>query len=137
MIAVYVLAKTVAYGLWCLRGVRQHRGDLARPRQLGLAALLGALRAALGIGFGLGIWLGSSAVAAGLSEAGLASLPVQILTYLAVYVPVRVIEWGLVGALGLRALDWQWILGGIGVSVLCDLPMIFALRGLPLGRFMC
>lgn len=141
MIFVYGAVKYAAYSLWCWAGLRAFRPDLPAPAPRALA--LGALRLAMGLGFGIVIWLLGTLAARPLrSEAAV---------YLAVYVPVRWIEWAIIDALfgaqpsgvgpfllGRDGLSRGWRLRGILLSCLADLPMIVSLGGhLPLGRFMC
>ena len=107
--------------------------------RIGLPLLVSVL---LGLTLGIGIWLASSAVASAVN-AGPAVR--QIAAYLAVYVPVRWLEWSLIASLiersGLAFLvprsrgSVLFRLGGIGVSCLADVPML--VDGLPIGRFMC
>jgi len=74
------------------------------------------------------------------------------LVYLAIYVPVRYVEWSILALLtGVKAgqtfkitsiATQGWILGGIVVSHVADLPLIlFGGEGpggfLPVGRFLC
>jgi hypothetical protein len=79
----------------------------------------------------------------------------QILQYLAVYVPVRGFEWGIMELLIVRERNNPlkvfliggegrtriWRLGGILLSHLADIPMILMGSGvremLPIGRFLC
>ena len=134
MVALYFGLKTAAYVLWCWLGLGSAApsGDSVRLRR---ALGWGLFRALLGLGFGTGIWLASSMVAGALG--GGSGLIRQVVVYLAVYVPVRVVEWGLTSAFMLRALRPRFIAGGICLSVVMDLPMVVVLGGLPLGRFMC
>jgi hypothetical protein len=75
---------------------------------------------------------------------------VREIAYLAVYVPIRWLEWSVIaffltpGArtfggflLGSTARDRGWRLGGIALSCAADIPVILSVGGLPLGRFMC
>ena len=76
-------------------------------------------------------------------EASDAALSPQVLAYLLVYVPVRWIEWGIMGSILrptfsparlLLDLDWRgrkWRLGGIMISCLADLALFSELGGLP------
>ena len=78
-------------------------------------------------------------------------LPRNTITYLAVYVTVRWIEWSIMAAflsrnaantspwiVGESSRDRYWRLGGILVSCLADIPLIYSLGGvIPTGRFMC
>jgi hypothetical protein len=73
----------------------------------------------------------------------------NVLTYLAVYVPVRWFEWSILAAilipssfaqflLGAAKPDRLWRLGGIVISCLADIPLIISLGGvIPTGRFLC
>ena len=136
---LYLGLKTAAYVTWCWFGIGSHPrrspAALSGSQRLRRAFGFGLFRAALGLGFGVGIWLLSSMLAGALG--GGSGLAAQIAVYLAVYVPVRVVEWGVVSALMLGTLSSRFIAGGIGVSVALDMPMVVALGGLPLGRFMC
>ena len=72
-----------------------------------------------------------------------------MLAYLAVYVPVRWFEWALIelflssaartlgGFVLSSGRTRPWRIGGILVSCLADVPVMLALGGLPMGRFMC
>ena len=147
----YLAIKACAYAGWCYVGLRAFRPE-GKPR---LAAVLGLgiLRLLLGLVFGIGIFFASAFAYAGLSEgsgAALSATATAVLTYLATYVPVRWIEWALIELiltpaarspggflLGSSSRSRLWRLGAISVSCLADVPMILALGGLPLGRFMC
>jgi hypothetical protein len=76
------------------------------------------------------------------------------LTYFAIYIPVRWIEWAIVAfaltapprprdnfLLGSGRSSRLWRLGGIVVSHLADIPLILMAGGvtgiLPVGRFLC
>jgi 2-hydroxychromene-2-carboxylate isomerase len=82
-------------------------------------------------------------VAGAASGAGRAAS--TIAAYLAVYVPVRWLEWSLIASLVERSPRAFLIpptrnsvlfrAGGIAVSCLADIPML--IQGLPVGRFMC
>src|SRR5216684_3359483 len=142
---LYFGVKFVAYGLWCLFGLRLFQPSRAFP--VAMAIGLGALRSFMGLGFGIGIWLIGSLVYSALSQ-----LPApSVLTYMLVYVPVRWLEWSIMLViicspcrsvagffLGLAKGDRLWRVGGIVLSCLSDIPMIISLGGiLPVGRFMC
>ncbi len=149
ILVLYFLLKGAAYTAWCARGVRIFRP--ARPRGLGLALALGTLRLALGLVFGVVIFFAGAFVYAGLDEAGAFDATTRTaLTYLAVYVPVRWVEWAIVEAiltprargpggflLGSDGGARRWRLGGALISCLADVPLMLAVGGLPLGRFMC
>lgn len=137
----YFVLKLAAYAGWCYAGIRMLDG--ARPGARARALGLGALRVALGLSLGLVIWYLSTRVYGALSTHEVAGK--QVLTYLAVYVPVRWLEWSLMASLIERSplafllpasgRSVLFRLGGIAVSCLADLPMIH--DGLPVGRFMC
>ncbi len=144
----YFVLKGAAYALWCALGVRRFQPE--RTRRAGLALGLGLLRLVLGLVFGVAIFLGGALVYAGLSEDGaFAASTAMILTYLAVYVPVRWIEWAIIEAIltpRARGLGFllgsdggarRWRLGGVLISCLADVPLMLAAGGLPVGRFMC
>jgi hypothetical protein len=149
ILLVYLALKGAAYVAWCARGVRLFRPE--RARVLGLAVGLGLLRMGLGLGFGVLIFFAGAFVYAGLDEAGVfGATSVTILTYLAVYVPVRWIEWAILEALltprarslggfflGADTRARSWRLGGALISCLADLPLMLSVGGLPVGRFMC
>ena len=145
----YFVIKGAAYALWCALGVRRFRPE--RASVIVPALLLGSMRLMLGLGFGVVIFLASSAVFERLGEGDVFDpTAAMALTYLAVYVPVRWIEWGIVEALlhagagtasgflgGATAGARRWRLGGVLVSCLADVPVMVAAGGLPVGRFMC
>jgi len=92
------------------------------------------------------VYAGVSEIAPDASE-----LSQTVATYLAVYVPVRWIEWAVFDLIlnrGSRSVSGFffgtekrprfWRLDGIVLSCLADFPVIAQLGGLlPLGRFMC
>jgi hypothetical protein len=64
------------------------------------------------------------------------------LTYLSIYVPVRVVEWVIFHVLVSRTVQWPkspaWVLGGVGVSCLADIPLGIMEGGVvPVGRPFC
>lgn len=138
---IYVAVKFVAYFAWSYFGLRLLRGQGALNGALGF----GFVRLCLGIAFGVGIFF-----AGGMLHLEVPRHPV--LMYLSIYAPVRYVEWSILCALILRrgnagrtfsGLPAQlWVLGGIIVSHLADLPLIL-LSGegangfLPVGRFLC
>jgi hypothetical protein len=138
---IYVLLKYLAYAGWSALGLWQFRHAV----RLSSAAGFGLLRLLIGVGFGISIF----AFAAPL-HLDVPSNPIPL--YLAVYAPVRWVEWSLLlwlisrrEALGFRfggSRPQFWIFGGIAVSFLADLPVtLFAFQGaknfLPVGRFLC
>jgi hypothetical protein len=113
-LGIYLTVKLAAYTAWCALGLK------LAGRPLGLRAVrLGLLRTALGIGFGFLIFFLASAL----------PLHGTLGEYIALYAPVRVVEWAILwvlirgaggpGFIGPRAL--LWIAGGILVSYAADL----------------
>jgi hypothetical protein len=147
-LALYFAVKGAAYCGWCALGVARFRPE---SRRLPWALGLGTLRLLLGLGFGIVIFLASNLVVAGLSETGAYGPTLSlVLAYLAVYLPVRWIEWAIIEAilrpparpvarfaLGVDRNGRNWRLGGAALSCAADLPVMLALGGLPIGRFMC
>ena len=138
---VYVLGKYLAYSIWCYLGLRWLRDKNSVAAGIGF----GSARLGLGIIFG-----GTIFVIGGMLH--LNAPANSWFAYLAVYVPVRYVEWSILAALlGTTggqvfqiagAATQRWILGGILVSHLADLPLIlFGGEGpkafLPVGRFLC
>ena len=140
---LYVGIKLLAYVGWMYLGLRT-LGSGDKP-SMWYAIFLGILRLFLGLIFALVIYFLSSAV---LSHLGSGLAP-NVVTYLAVYVPVRWLEWSMMAALlmspslsqfilGTARTDRLWRLGGIAISCLADIPLIVSLGGvIPTGRFLC
>jgi hypothetical protein len=142
---LYLGLKFLAYAGWCYVGLKQFRPDLEvrLPRSLAY----GLLRLFLGFFFGVLIFLLSSSLMSMLGS----GLSPNVATYLAVYVPVRWIEWAIMAILivpdtssffdwaaGTDSRDRLWRLGGIAISCLADIPLIASLGGVvPVGRFLC
>jgi hypothetical protein len=142
---LYFVIKLLAYCIWCFIGLRllQHAARLLLARAIGF----GVLRLFMGFFFGILIYFLSSAL---ITHIG-AGLPENTITYVLVYVPVRWIEWSIMSAilygdskatgtwfLGWNARDRYWRLGGIAISCIADIPLIYSLGGvIPTGRFMC
>jgi len=142
---LYFVIKLLAYCIWCFIGLRlfQPGAKLMPARAIGW----GLLRLFMGFFFGILIYFVSSAL---ITHIG-AGLPENAITYLAVYVPVRWIEWSIMSAIlnrdskanspwffGWNGRDRYWRLGGIAISCLADIPLIYSLGGIiPTGRFMC
>jgi len=144
----YFVLKALAYCTWCWVGVRMFRPE--REAKLGLGIGFGLFRMSLGLVFGVGIFLGGAVVYGGFESAELSTSVAMALTYLAVYVPVRWIEWAIVETIlvtgektfttflgGSSARGVRWRLGGIAISCLADVPLMVAAGGIPIGRFMC
>lgn len=143
-LAIYGALKVTVYAAVCWFGLRWvgRRAGRSWPPALGL----GLLRALMGLGFGVGIFFASAMVVAATSS----DFAGQAIAYLAVYVPVRWIEWGLIGLivtpdtrhfgafwLGANRRDRLWRLCGLAASCCADVPVLLAVGGLPVGRFMC
>ena len=142
---LYFVVKLIAYCAWCYVGLRlfQPEAKLLPARAIGF----GLLRLFMGFFFGILIYLLSSTL---ITHIG-AGLPENTITYIAVYVPVRWIEWSIMAAIlyrgtttpyswffGEKSRDRYWRFGGIAISCLADIPLIAALGGIiPTGRFMC
>ena len=141
ILPVYVLGKYLAYSIWCYLGLRWLRGK----NSTGTGMAYGSVRLGLGIIFGVAIF-----VIGGMLH--LNTPGNSWFAYFAVYVPVRYVEWSILAALlGTQggqifqitgAATQRWIVGGIIVSHLADLPLIFyGSEGpkafLPVGRFLC
>ena len=138
---VYVAIKYAAYTAWCYAGLRwlMQRNSFRAGMGFGFTRLL------LGVFFGVGIF-----IAGGMLHLDVPVHPV--LMYFSIYAPVRYVEWTILLLL-LRGLNpppspsgwWQqqaWILGGIVISHLADLPLILTSSDgtkdfLPVGRFLC
>ncbi len=128
----YVVVKAAAYVAWCYLGVRWFRPGSHSPVRAAVALGLGRL--ALGVCLGLVIYL----AALGMNNAT-RNAP---LTYAAIYVPVRIVEWSIwYAVLGGRRLSLRsaiWVVGGIVISCLADLPIGIAEHGIvPVGRPFC
>lgn len=150
-LALYVLAKFIAYTVWCAVGIqllwsfeRAANVQLTNARGAGwqrkwlLASGYGLLRLVMGIFFGLLIWILGTMVAQNLGNARHRG----ILTYLVIYVPVRWVEWTILAWIMARnsakGIGYGWRLGGIAISCLADVPLIAATGWmLPIGRFFC
>lgn len=143
--SLYFVVKLIAYCIWCYLGLRlfQPAARLLPAKALGY----GIFRLFMGFFFGILIYFLSSAL---ITHIG-AGLPENTITYLAVYAPIRWVEWSIMSAilsrdptktspwiLGANPRDRYWRLGGIVISCLADIPLIYSLGGvIPTGRFMC
>jgi|SRR5215470_3582695 len=129
--ALYVAVKLIAYTVWCWYGLRLWRPGSAK---LSRALLFGVARLAIGIGFGLMIFL------------AFPTGPENLLwKYLAIYAPVRLVEWFIL-ALLIRGQEGKrtrsgiilWCLGGIVVSFLADFASPEGIQGhFCVGRCLC
>lgn len=133
---VYAFAKLLAYSLWCWLGLRVLTPLSATS---GRALKYGAVRWSLGLAFGL-----MAAIALG----SISSESVTTL-YFGVYVPLRLVEWGIMVALihgasltrrslATSGRAWWWVLGGIVVSFATDLASPEGMAGrFCVGRCLC
>jgi len=137
----YLLVKYAAYTLWCYFGMRW----LIQKDSFRAGMGLGFLRLLLGAFFGVGIF-----IVGGMLHLEVPTHPV--LMYFSIYAPVRYVEWTILllvlragytssvpAGLGKRQ---AWILGGILISHVADLPLILTSSHgtkdfLPVGRFLC
>src|SRR5947207_4383820 len=128
-IVIYITVKALAYSAWCYLGVRWFQPESTEPHAAAIVYGLGRLM--LGIVLGLFIFL----LAVGMNNA----VRSQLLTYLVIYVPVRIGEWTFWYRL-MRKDDPQfyglfWVLGGVIVACLADIPIAIAdHRLIPAGR---
>lgn len=137
---IYILSKYVAYSIWCYCGLRW----LREQSSIGAGLRFGFVRLGLGILFGVGVFFGVAFL-----HLDVPSHPWVL--YLSIYAPVRYVEWSIIAALlsvksgelhriSDSRTQW-WIVGGIVVSHLADLPLVVFEHGvtgfLPVGRFLC
>lgn len=143
-VPLYAGTKIVAYIAVVYAGYRFLTPSAAHPARS--SVLVGLVRFAMGLGFGLVIWLASSKLIVSLSGFPLRS----VITYVAVYVPIRWVEWSLIALVivpaarswkgllvGTGRADRSWRLAGIVVSCAADIPFMLNVGGLPVGRFFC
>ena len=144
-VALYLVAKFLAYSAWCYLGLRWIRRDQNPLLLRGFA--FGFLRLFMGFFFGVLIFLFSSSLMSRLGS----GFTQNVVTYLMIYVPVRWIEWTLMAifmfrgpstllnrGIGASLNDRLWRAGGIAISCLADVPLIASLGGvIPVGRFLC
>ena len=128
---LYVAVKLIAYIAWCWLGLRLWRVGSATFIS---AIALGSLRLAIGVVFGVTIFL-----------AGPISDEHLIWKYIAIYTPVRMVEWFILAALIGRKSDTQtvfnlvlWCVGGIVVSFVADFASPEGVAGhFCIGRCLC
>src|SRR5262245_21856941 len=92
----YFGGKLIAYCAWCYVCVRLFRQE--GTHRFGRGVVYGTIRLLLGFFFGILIYFLSSAVITSLPP----GVPENVITYLAVYVPVRWVEWSIMAMLILR-----------------------------------
>jgi hypothetical protein len=136
----YVLLKFLAYSGWCYLGLRA----LHQQSSIGKGVGFGSVRLGLGMLFGVAIFVIGGSL-------HLSAPAHPWILYLLVYVPVRYFEWSIMAALlGVKGGELnrigdgktqRWILGGVVVSHLADIPLILQFSRtvdfLPVGRFLC
>ena len=128
---LYVAVKLIAYIAWCWLGLRLWRVGSAT---LISAIALGSLRLAIGVVFGVTIFL-----------AGPISDEHLIWKYIAIYAPVRVVEWSILAWVIGRRSDTQtgliwilWCFGGVVVSFVADFASPQGIEGhFCVGRCLC
>ena len=129
---LYIAAKFAAYAAWSALGLAFLSAPRPAPARLAFESLgFGLMRLLLGMGFGFLVFLFSSA------------LPIHGTgtDYVAIYAPVRVIEWGILLRMMRRGPNaavfgdrraWIWIVLGIAVSFAVD-----ALSPIPMHERFC
>lgn len=128
---IYVLIKLALYTGWCWVGLR-----LLRPNApgWGKATGLGILRLAIGVLFGVSIFI------------AIPAQPDDVLwKYLAIYTPVRMVEWLILAWIIRRksedkrlGITLLWCLGGIVVSFVADFASPEGVAGhFCIGRCLC
>ena len=123
---LYGVVKFVAYSLWGFLGFRLHQPKATA----GAAIRFGAVRWLLGLVFGVMVFFAAGSV----NREQILSL------YLAIYIPVRLLEWTIMTAMFFPTWQnkWQsrflyyWIVGGVILSFLTDFVSPEMLNG---GRF--
>ena len=128
---IYVLIKLAFYTAWCWLGLHLW---LPGPPRWRKATVLGILRLAIGIVFGVTIFI---------------TVPVQrddvLWKYLAIYTPVRLVEWLILAWIIRRKSENKsisttlaWCVGGIVVSFVADFASPEGLAGhFCVGRCLC
>ena len=113
----YLLTKFAAYSSWCYVGLRWF--DPSRDRKARGSLFYGFLRLLMGVFFGMGIFLAALTMNNAVKN--------SILTYLVVYIPVRIVEWSLMLMIlrrqGAAAQHLAWVAGGVVISCLADIPL--------------
>jgi hypothetical protein len=126
----YILIKLVFYTAWCWLGLRL----LANSSHWSKATGLGILRLAIGVLFGVTIFF------------AVPTQPNDVLSkYLAIYTPVRLVEWLILGWIIRRnsankklSTTLLWCLGGILVSFVADFASPEGVAGhFCVGRCLC
>lgn len=127
----YVVVKLLAYSFWCWVGLRWIRP----PASLRSAFGFGLLRLSIGAVFGIFVFFAYQPSPENL-----------VLKYLAIYGPVRLVEWAImIGIFSLRSRLYAssggallWALGGVLVSFAADLASPEGVSGhFCIGRCLC
>jgi preprotein translocase subunit Sss1 len=131
---LYLTAKFIAYSAWCYFGFRFFRTP-GRDDTIKSALRLGIVRFCLGIFFGFVILMLVQLLFAGTEN----SFDSRALAYVLVFIPARFAEWLIMTCLIQKTEPhpsalW-WILGGVFLSCLTDIPG--GLRVVPLGKIWC
>ena len=129
---MYLCTKALAYAGWCYLGLRFFAPG--KPKLVMASIKYGCARLMLGVLLGVVIFLAALSMNNAIRNAPL--------TYLVIYVPVRIFEWGLFYSLMRRQpISWHglfWVVGGVVVSCLADLPIAISEGGVvPVGRPFC
>ena len=129
---LYVVVKLISYIAWCWVGLRLwRRGAADIPR----SAALGALRLAIGLVFGIVIFF----------LAGSIEAEDALWKYIAIYAPVRLVEWFILAVIiGRESYSrtpvtlMLWCIGGIVVSFVADFASPEGVAGhFCVGRCLC
>ncbi|HEX2521795.1 MAG TPA: hypothetical protein VHP35_06675, partial [Terriglobia bacterium] len=129
---VYLLTKFAAYSGWCYLGLRWF--DPSREGKARGSLFYGFLRLLMGVFFGMGVFLAALTMNNAVKN--------SMLTYLVVYVPVRIVEWSLMLLIlrrqGAVRQYVRWVAGGVVLSCLADIPLGIMEGGVvPVGRPFC
>jgi hypothetical protein len=147
MIAVlilYLVPKYVAYAAWCYLGLKKFRPQ--GEDQQNNAYLYGFYRLLIGFVFGALVFLALAILAHGTDTSATSTT----LDDLGIYFPVRWVEWTIMSVLiipgsnatlrwlsGRDQRDRLWRPGGIGISFLADLSLLFLTSRIQVGRVLC
>jgi|tagenome__1003787_1003787.scaffolds.fasta_scaffold20776929_2 hypothetical protein len=138
---IYFIVKYLSYCLWSYYGLKLLRNQSG----VGAAVGFGSARLGLGMLFGVSVFFVGA-----MMHLNVPAHPWTL--YLSIYAPLRYVEWTILAALMISSgnavrrisegVTQRWILGGIVISHLADLPLIlFTYEGakgfLPVGRFLC
>ena len=127
----YVAIKLICYAAWCWVGLRLWRASA----NLKKAAGFGVLRLAIGVAFGTVVFFAAGSIQA----------ENMLWKYLAIYTPIRVVEWLILALIIGRSSEKQttlnstlWCVGGIVVSFVADLASPEGVAGhFCVGRCLC